>query len=84
MSELAFKIRRLRELQQLSQEDMAFELGISQPAYSKIERGKTELGVHRLQRIADVLKCSTGDLMEKSVGELMKQYIDWNLFPSRR
>jgi transcriptional regulator with XRE-family HTH domain len=76
---LAFKIRRLRELHQLSQEEMAFELGISQPAYSKIERGKTELGVPRLQKIADILKCSVGDLMERSAGELMKRYIDCSL-----
>lgn len=81
MSELAFKIRRLRELHQLSQEDMAFELGISQPAYSKMERGVTDIAIYRLQKIANILNCSAGDLMEKSAAELMKQVIDRTLPP---
>lgn len=35
---------------------MALKLGITLSAYSKIERGKTELTINRLVRIAEILE----------------------------
>lgn len=49
------KIRGLRMLKNLSQENMADALGISRVAYSDIERGKTDLTESRIKQIAEVL-----------------------------
>lgn len=45
---LMAKIRQLRELKGFSHEVMATELGITKRAYSKLERGDTQLTVTRL------------------------------------
>ncbi len=48
-----------------SQESMAFELGISQAAYSNLERDETKLTVQRVFDIAEILKISPYELMPK-------------------
>lgn len=45
-----------------SQEVMAEMLGISQNAYSKMERGKTKLSISRLQNITHILGVSVEHL----------------------
>lgn len=52
---IAYRIRKLRESKDYSQENMAGELGISTSAYSKIERGVTDTSVSRLDAIAKIL-----------------------------
>lgn len=49
------KIRQLRELRGYSQQYMAQQLGISQRAYSKIERNETQLNWKRIAEIASIL-----------------------------
>ncbi len=56
MKEYSMRIRKFRQLQDLSQEFMAMQMGITMSAYSKIERGKTELTLYRLGQIASVLQ----------------------------
>ncbi|MCC6462989.1 MAG: helix-turn-helix transcriptional regulator [Saprospiraceae bacterium] len=73
MPELASKIRFLREWQKLSQEYMAQRLGISQPAYSKLESGKTQVKIAYLHQIAAVFQCSAADLVDKSREEIVKE-----------
>jgi transcriptional regulator with XRE-family HTH domain len=46
-----------------TQEYMAKELGISQPAYVKIEQGSTTLKIDRLQQIADILEVDLSTLL---------------------
>lgn len=53
---LAYKIRRLREGKNYTQEYMSERLNISQNTYSKIETGGIKLTVDRLQQIADILE----------------------------
>lgn len=53
---VAQQIRRIRQSRDLSQDNMADELGITKGAYSKIERGLTAISVDRLEQIAEVLK----------------------------
>ncbi|MDJ1503571.1 helix-turn-helix transcriptional regulator [Xanthocytophaga agilis] len=48
-------IRQFRILKKLSHKDVAFQLGITQQAYSKIERDETRITVDRLSQIASVL-----------------------------
>lgn len=53
---IAYRIRKLRESKDYSQENMAGELNISTSAYSKIERGITDPSVGRIQAIAKILE----------------------------
>jgi len=55
---LGEKIRLQRLVKKYNQEYMAFALGISQAAYSKIERNETELTINRLYEIAEILEIS--------------------------
>jgi transcriptional regulator with XRE-family HTH domain len=58
---------RLYRLQKnFSQEYMAFRLGISQKAYSKIEAGVTKLTVERLSEIATILEINIVCLIEST------------------
>ena len=61
--DLGNKIRSLRTLKGLSQENMAEMLGISAAAFSKIERGETDVNISRLHQIAHSLKVSIADLL---------------------
>jgi DNA-binding XRE family transcriptional regulator len=49
------KIRTLRELKNLTQENMAQALDISPTAYGNLERGETPLTYDKLEQIATVL-----------------------------
>lgn len=53
---LGREIRIQRVIKGYSQEYVANRLDISQNAYSKIERGDTELSVRRMFQIADILE----------------------------
>ena len=52
---IAYRIRKLRESKDYSQENMAGELNISTSAYSKIERGITDPSISRVDAIAKIL-----------------------------
>lgn len=54
--EIGTKIRKVRELKGLSQENLAEELGMSVTGYGKIERNEVSVNVERLQQIATILK----------------------------
>jgi transcriptional regulator with XRE-family HTH domain len=56
MHTLGQKIRIVRQLKGYSQEYMALQLGISQNAYSKLERGMIRLRTDRLSNIATLLE----------------------------
>ena len=53
--EIGFKIKKIRELRNYSQEHMAEKLGISQVSYSRVESGQTKMDLKRLHDIAKVL-----------------------------
>lgn len=61
--EIAERIRKARLLSDLSQENIAAELGISPGAYSNIETGKTDITVSRLFEIAEALKINVLELL---------------------
>lgn len=58
MNDVGEKIRLQRLTKRYSQEYMAFCLDISQPAYSKIENGDTDLTIKRIYEIAEILEIS--------------------------
>ena len=57
------RIRLLRLQRGYSQENMAYELGLSTTAYGDIERGKTDLTLSRLNQVAKVLRVAATDLL---------------------
>ena len=50
-------VRILRELQEMSQSDLATASGIPQSTISAIENGRINLGVERAKQLARALKC---------------------------
>ncbi|MEM8491623.1 MAG: helix-turn-helix transcriptional regulator [Pseudomonadota bacterium] len=50
-------VRIIRELQELSQNQLAELAGMPQSTISAIERGRVNLGVERAKALARVLKC---------------------------
>ncbi|GAB3163961.1 helix-turn-helix domain-containing protein [Telluribacter humicola] len=64
------RLRQLRLQKEFSQENMADMLGISTTAYGDIERGRTELTLSRLEKIARVLEVSLPDLLGLSATTL--------------
>ena len=56
-------VRIVRELQGLSQNDLAQRTGISQATISAIENDRVRLGVERAKTLARALKCHPGVLV---------------------
>ncbi len=50
---IGHKIKKLRELRNLTQEHMAKSIGISQGAYSRIELGESEVTYSKLEKISE-------------------------------
>ena len=50
-------VRILRELQEMSQNDLAAATGIPQSTISAIENGRVRLGVERAKVLAKALRC---------------------------
>ena len=63
MSHIGKKIRLLRHEQGWSQEEVAGQLGISIPAYSKIETGITDINFSRLKELAAVFGMTEIDML---------------------
>lgn len=71
MEHLATKVRKLREIYGFSQESVAFEMGISQAAYSKKESGRTELSLNCLEKLAKIYQLSMMEIISLSTQELL-------------
>ncbi|MCD0490169.1 helix-turn-helix domain-containing protein [Pedobacter sp. MC2016-14] len=68
------KIRSLRQKQGKSQAQIAVQIGISIPAYSKIETGITDINITRLKQIADLFEVTTDSLLtDNSSAEIIDQ-----------
>ncbi len=57
------KIKKLRELKNYTQEFMADKLDMTQPSYSKIETGETDISYSKLEKIAEVLQLRPEDIV---------------------
>ncbi|MBI1883911.1 MAG: helix-turn-helix transcriptional regulator [Chlamydiae bacterium] len=56
-------VRILRELQNFSQNKLAYLSGIPQPTLSALEKGHIKLGVERAKALARALKCHPSVLL---------------------
>jgi transcriptional regulator with XRE-family HTH domain len=68
---LGEKIKKIRDLKGIKQEELARCLNITPQAYSKIERNETKLDMERLEQIAKILEVSVEDI---------KQFDERNVF----
>ncbi|WP_439241838.1 helix-turn-helix domain-containing protein [Lonepinella sp. BR2474] len=57
------KIRKIRELKDWSQEQMAEKMEMSLNGYAKIERGETKLYLDKLEKIAQILDIDVVELI---------------------
>jgi transcriptional regulator with XRE-family HTH domain len=55
---LAYRLRKIREAKNLTQEDVAFNCGISSSAYGQIERNADKSTLETLTKIANALDVS--------------------------
>ncbi|MDB3887371.1 helix-turn-helix domain-containing protein [bacterium] len=58
------KIKSIRKKKNFSQQYMAEKLGVSQFAYSKIERNETQLNWNKMLTIASALEINVWDLVD--------------------
>jgi len=65
MKKLLNNIKRLRQNQGWGQSEMATKLGISIPAFSKIESGITDMTMSRLEQIAEIFQVAPIELLSE-------------------
>lgn len=75
-------IRAVRHQLGWSQEDVANKLGISIPAFSKIETGITDINLSRLQQVADIFELSLVQLL--SFEEIQDEYQSTHLQDAKK
>jgi transcriptional regulator with XRE-family HTH domain len=74
MKTLGKKIRLLRHQKSWSQEDVAKQLEISIPAFSKIETGITDVNLSRLEQISKLFDMSVVQLLTFNDQEGLESY----------
>jgi transcriptional regulator with XRE-family HTH domain len=57
------KIKKIRELRNLTQEYLANQIGMRQESYSKIETNRHSVTMEKLEKIAETLEVRVSDLM---------------------
>ncbi len=60
---VAERIRLLRQQKNWTQEDVAEKLKMSTNGYGSIERGTTEITLHRLEQLAEIFGMSLAELL---------------------
>ena len=66
-------IRTLRHQRNWSQEDIANRIGISIPAFSKIETGVTDINLSRLEQIANIYEVNVTQLLSLEMDDVEPQ-----------
>ena len=74
MNTLGKKIRLLRHQRSWSQEDVAKQLDISIPAFSKIETGITDVNLSRLEQISSLFGLTVVQLLTFTDSEEQEKY----------
>ena len=74
MNSIGKNIKWLRQSRNWSQEQVATKLGITAPAFSKIESGFTDINFSRLDQIAQLFGLSAVELITYHNQEEQKKY----------
>ncbi len=69
--ELGQKLKKIREFKNITQEYIAFQIGMSQQAYCKIEQDSTKMTVQHLLKIANVLNVKASILLEQDIKNII-------------
>ncbi|MFI5158892.1 MAG: helix-turn-helix domain-containing protein [Sphingobacteriales bacterium] len=72
-------IRTIRHQRGWSQEDVANRLGISIPAFSKIETGVTDINLSRLEQIANIYELNVVNLISLDAAPVEPQVSNINI-----
>lgn len=67
------KIKEIRKERGFSHENMAHELGISQAAYTNLEKNESKLTVERLISISDILKKPAYEFFDGTLQNIYNQ-----------
>ena len=62
---IGFKIKNLRQVHNLTQDDLAKVLAMSMSNYAKLERGEIDMTVKRLEQIAKAFGIEIGEFIAK-------------------
>jgi len=76
-------IRTFRHQHGWSQEDVANRLGISIPAFSKIETGVTDINLSRLEQIADVYEIDVVQILSMDAEEIELQPSNFSIIEKK-
>ena len=68
------RIRKIRELKNFTQEQVAEKLGMTISGYSRIEREEVSLSIDKLERIAEILGVSTVDISSFDASVFFNNY----------
>lgn len=71
---IGHRIRKLREMRNLTQEYLAEQIGISVSGFSRIERDEVKISGERLIRIAELLDVSVDELLRFGDGLTFNNY----------
>ncbi|MDE6137892.1 MAG: helix-turn-helix domain-containing protein, partial [Candidatus Gastranaerophilales bacterium] len=64
---LGLKLKILRSIKKLSQDDVANQLNIDKSYYSKVERGLTNPTLLYMKHLSEILDIELSDLMDSSI-----------------
>jgi transcriptional regulator with XRE-family HTH domain len=73
MNKIGNKIRQMRELKELSHENLALEPGITQPSFTRLEKEDERISITRLIHIAGILKTSVSELIDEKTQKVINQ-----------
>ncbi|MDB5029661.1 helix-turn-helix transcriptional regulator [Mucilaginibacter sp.] len=80
---IGMNIRTFRHQHGWSQEDVAKRLGISIPAFSKIETGVTDINLSRLEQIADIYEIDVVQLLSMDAETAERQPSNLSIIQKR-
>lgn len=61
------KIKKMRQINDLSREDMAEKLNLSASGYAKIEQGERGVDLVKLEKIAGIFQVPVSELLDKNM-----------------
>jgi transcriptional regulator with XRE-family HTH domain len=80
MNIIGRKIKDVREKNGLSQENLALELGITQPTYARLEKEDERLSIVRLMQIAKILNSTVSELINEKAQKINTQSNNENAY----
>lgn len=73
-NEVGNRIRILREQKGLSQENLAMELGITQPSYARLEKDDSRINIPRLIQITRILDVTVSEILNEKSNTVINQH----------